>query len=76
MAIAGGATTAYKVAMKDGKIKAERRTILAELCASPEEAMEALRHDDEATVQGSDMWNFWELAKAAGLRPWLPPSER
>lgn len=71
MAVAGGATTAYDVCMKDGKVKAERRTILSELCASPAEAMEALKHDDKATVQGSDMWQFWELAKAAGLRPWL-----
>ncbi len=71
MAVAGGATTAYKVAMKDGKVKADRTTILSNLCASPQEAMDALKRDEEATVQGSEMWNFWELAKAAGLRPWL-----
>ena len=71
MAVAGSATTAYDVWMKDGKVKAERTTKLTSLCQTPGEAMEALRHDDKATVQGSDMWQFWELAKAAGLRPWL-----
>ena len=71
MAVAGGATTAYKVAMKDGKVKAERTTKLSNLCQSPEQAMDALKHDDDATVQGSDMWRFWELVKTAGLRPYL-----
>ena len=71
MAVAGGATTAYKVGMKDGKVKAERTTILSNLCQTPEEAMAALRQSETATIQGSDMWQFWELVKAAGLRPYL-----
>jgi hypothetical protein len=71
MAIAGAATTAYTVSMKDGKVKADKTTILASLCATPQQAMDALKNDDKATVQGSDMWAFWQLVRDAGLKPLL-----
>lgn len=71
MAVAGGATTAYTVSMKDGKVKADKTTKLASLCNSPDYAIAALKRDAEATVMGSDMYTFWTLAKAEGLQPYL-----
>jgi len=61
MAIAGGATTAYKLRLVDGKPVPERTTKLAYLCISPEGAVTMLRTGGSPTVQGSDMAAFWQL---------------
>lgn len=67
MAIAGGATTAYKLRMKDGKPAPERTTKASDRCDSPAAAVALLQTGGTPTVQGSDMTEFWrKWAEAQG----------
>ena len=50
MAIAGGATTAYKLRLVDGKPVPERTTKLAYLCISPDGAVTMLRTGGSPTA--------------------------
>jgi hypothetical protein len=64
MAVSGSSTTAYVV-----EVKPTHTTTLRELCAAPADAVAAVRRGERATVQGSDMAEFWQLLKEV-------PSER
>lgn len=68
MAVAGGATTAYFVWLRDGKVACERTTCLSSECDAPADAVELVKRNEKATVMGSDMWPFWEAVRAAGLQ--------
>ena len=68
MAISGGATTAYRVKLVNGKVKIDGTTAAAIICAEPHEALTAILDGDTVTVQGSDMWAFQQAAKAKGLQ--------
>ena len=68
MAVAGGATTAYFVWLRDGKVACDKTTCLSSECDQPLDAIEMVKRGDKATVQGSDMWPFWEQVAAAGLK--------
>jgi phosphotransacetylase len=61
MAIAGGATAAYWVRLRENKVTTERTTIAATLCDSPQAAVIMVKRGEVATVQGSDMDEFWQL---------------
>ena len=68
MAVAGGATTAYFVWLRDGKVACEKTTCLSTECDKPQTAIEIVKRNETATVMGSDMWPFWEQVAAAGLQ--------
>ena len=55
MAIAGGATTAYRVRIQDGALHCERTTTLASLCTPVDDALRQLREGQTVTVMGSSM---------------------
>jgi hypothetical protein len=60
MAVSGSSTTAYVV-----EVKPTQTTTLRELCATPADTVAAVRRGERATVQGSDMPEFWRLLKSA-----------
>lgn len=71
MAVAGSATTAYFVWLRDGKVAVDRTTCLNSECDEPADALEMVKRGERATVMGSDMVQFWGLMQAAGLYPYL-----
>lgn len=68
MAVAGGATTAYFVWLRDGKVACEKTTCLSSNCIKPDEAFAKVQRGERATVMGSDMTAFWAWMAAAGLQ--------
>ncbi len=59
MAVAGSMTTAYVV-----EVKPMQTTFPSDRCATPADAVAAVRRGERATVQGSDMPEFWRLLKS------------
>jgi len=55
MAIAGGATTAYKCQVIGGQLSAVPTTTLRTECVEPEDALPRLATGERVTVAGSDM---------------------
>ena len=55
MAVAGSMTTAYVV-----EVKPMQTTFPSDRCATPADAVAAVRRGERATVQGSDMPEFWQ----------------
>ena len=55
MAVAGGATSAYKCQVQDGELVIRSATALRNECSSPEEAIPRLGRGEWVTVAGSDM---------------------
>ncbi len=56
MAIAGGATTAYRLWIDaDNQLRSERTSTLRDLCATPAEAAHELRNGRTVIVAGSDV---------------------
>lgn len=77
MAVAGGATTAYFVRLIGSEPSIARTTILANLCNPPAEAIAIIHRGETATVQGSDMPEFWRMWREAPASPGktLPATE-
>lgn len=67
MAVAGGATTAYRVRMVSGKAKIDGTTAASYICAKPHEAIDAILDGDTVTVAGADMWELQQVLKAKGI---------
>lgn len=55
MAVAGGATSAYRCQVQDGELVIVPTTSMRSECASPEEAIPRLGQGEWVTVAGSDM---------------------
>lgn len=67
MAIAGGATTAYKCRVVDGFLHVTRTSGLRSQCVKVAEAIEQLGRGETVTVAGSDMGALRsELEKVLG----------
>lgn len=64
MAVAGGATSAYKCQVQDGELVIRSATALRSECVEPEEAIPLLGRGEWVTVAGSDMA---ELRKRLGV---------
>lgn len=67
MAVAGSATTAYRVRLVDGKAAITPTTAIAHICATPSEAMQVLDDGEAVTVAGADMWQLQQALKARGI---------
>lgn len=67
MAIAGGMTTAYQVKLHCGELRISQTTFPSDKCHSVQDAVDAVRSGDMATVKGSDVVEFREAwSKANG----------
>lgn len=56
MAVAGGATTAYRLWLDaHNQLRSERTSTLRDLCAKPTEAAQELRNGRTVIVAGSDV---------------------
>jgi hypothetical protein len=67
MAIAGGATTAYKCKLENGSLVVAPTTKLRSECKSPQEALPLLTAGEEVTVAGSDMHELRLMVAAAQM---------
>lgn len=63
MAVAGSATSAYRVQIVGGELQVTATTSMSYLCQTPAQAMDSLRNGDSAVIAGSDMPEFWRLWK-------------
>lgn len=72
MAIAGGATSAYRCQVVDGALEVTSTTILRSECADVETALLRLGRGERVTVAGSDMEKLRRrlgAAAAEGVAP-------
>jgi hypothetical protein len=67
MAVSGGATTAYRVSVSNGKAQIKPTTASSIICATPAEAVAAALDGDTVTVAGSDMWALLLAFAARGI---------
>jgi len=68
MAIAGGATTAYRCQVNDGQLTVTQTTMLRSLCASTSAALALLASGERVTVAGSDMAELRRMLDEQGVR--------
>ena len=68
MAVSGGATTAYRVSLSNGKAAIKPTTAAGGICATPDEAIAAMLDGDTVTVAGADMWALQQALQARGVR--------
>ena len=58
MAIAGGATTAYKCSLQNGKLRIDHTTAAGSICVAVADAVPAILGSATVIVAGSDMWQL------------------
>ena len=62
MAIAGSATSAYRVQIIGGELQVRAMTTMSYMCVAPASAIETITTSgDSCMIAGSDMPEFWRL---------------
>ena len=69
MAIAGGMTTAYTVALRNGVLVVDKTTRPASQCMTVDEAVAAVRRGDTAIVAGGDAYALRQRLTTNEARP-------
>ena len=67
MAVSGGATTAYYVSLKDGRLKVASTSCLRSYCADPADAVPLIEAGQRVVVAGGDMTELYELLAKKGI---------
>lgn len=56
MAVAGGVTTAYRMAIVNGLLQSTQTSILKRLCAPVDDAVDKILAGEQVIVAGIDVW--------------------
>lgn len=67
MAVAGSATTAYRLRMTDGKVSIEHTTAIKDACTEVYDALDMLQAGRTVTIAGNDMWTMQQVMAANGI---------